>query len=469
MSSLKNIRDLDMSKALDFVTNHREKNLAELKTFLALPTVSTLSEYRDEIQRGAEWVASNLHEMGLEHVEIFPTARGMGQPLVYADWLHADGAPTILVYGHFDVQPVDPLNEWLTPPFEPTIIGDTIYARGASDMKSQTLAFMKALEALLKTDSLGVNIKVIVEGEEEVGSPHFAPFLREHKDMLKCDVALNCDSQMAGRDLPSIVYGLRGLTYFEIWVHGPAQDLHSGLFGGSVHNPAQVLCDLVSGMHDAQGRVTLPHFYDDVRVLADDERAELKRLPVTDAGWASAAGVTALWGEEGFSVVERTGARPTLEVNGLYSGFIGEGSKTVLPAKAMAKISTRLVPNQRPEKIQAQLEEYLSAHAPQTVRWEIKQLAAGEPVLLNRTSPYVTAATAALQDTFGVAPVFQLLGWSVPVTNTLNDELGVDVVVMGFGLADDGTHGPNEHFYVPNFYRGIESYIRFFQNLSGRD
>lgn len=451
---------------VEYVQSKKNEFLQELRDFLSIPTISTLSEHRPDIQRGAEWVAENLREMGMEHVEIMPTAQGRGQPLVYADWLHAADAPTILVYGHFDVQPVDPLNEWLTAPFEPTILGDTIYARGASDMKSQTHAFMKALEALLRTGTLRVNVKVMVEGEEEVGSPNFGSFLREHKEKLKCDAVLNADSQMASRDLPSIVYGLRGLCYFEIWVHGPAQDLHSGLFGGSIHNPAQVLCDLVSGMHDADGRVALPHFYDDVRTLAEEERQELSRFPITDEGWAKAAGVSALWGEKGFSTVERTGARPTLEVNGLFAGFIGEGSKTVLPAKAMAKISTRLVPNQRPDKIKAQLEAYLSAHAPNTVRWEVKQLAAGEPVLLGRDSRFVRAASDALQETFSVAPAFQLLGWSVPVTNSLTDELGVDVVVMGFGLADDGTHGPNEHFYLPNYYRGIEAYIRFFKNLS---
>jgi len=464
-SSIKRERK-PLEAALEFLQAHREIFLDELKSFLALPTISTLSEYRADVQRGAEWVAENLRACGLEHVEIFPTGDGAGQPLVYADWLHAPNAPTVLVYGHFDVQPVDPLNEWRTPPFEPTIRGETIYARGASDMKSQTLAFMKALEALLKTDALRVNVKVLVEGEEEIGSPQLAPFLRAHKEKLKCDVALNADSQMARRDLPSIVYGLRGLCYFEIWVEGPAHDLHSGLFGGSVLNPAQALCELIAGMHDAAGRVMLPGFYDDVRELDDDERAELARFPVTDAEWADKAGVQGLWGEAGFSAVERTGARPTLEVNGLLAGFTGEGSKTVLPARAMAKISMRLVPNQRPEKAKQQLEEYLRAHAPNTIRWQFKQLAAGEPVLLNRNSRYVRAAAQALQETFGAAPMFQLLGWSVPVTNLLNDELGVDVVVMGFGLADDGTHGPNEHFYLPNFYRAIESYVRFFENAA---
>lgn len=448
-----------------YLQSHRETFLDELKTFLAMPTISTLSEHRADVQRGAEWVAENLRVMGMEHIEILPTGDGVGQPLVYADWLHAGNAPTVLVYGHYDVQPVDPLDEWRTPPFAPTIQGDWIYARGASDMKSQTLAYMKALEALLKTNALRVNVKVIVEGEEEIGSPHFGPFLSAHKEKLKCDVVLNADSQMAARDLPSIVYGLRGLCYFELWVHGPAQDLHSGSFGGSIHNPAQALAELIAGMHDAHGRVTLPGFYDDVRVMDADERAALARLPVDDETWTRAAGVNELWGEEGFSIVERTGARPTLEVNGLLSGFTGEGSKTVLPAKAMAKLSMRLVPNQCPGQVRAQLEAYLRAHAPDTIRWELKPLAAGEPVLLNRDSRYVRAASKSLQETFGVEPAFQLLGWSVPITNALNDELGVDVVVMGFGLADDGTHGPNEHFYLPNFYRGIESYMRFFQNV----
>jgi acetylornithine deacetylase/succinyl-diaminopimelate desuccinylase-like protein len=448
-----------------FANSRREESLQELKEFLSIPAISTLSEYRSEVQQGGEWVEQNLRTMGLEHVEIMPTGEGKGQPLVYADWLHAPGAPTVLVYAHYDVQPVDPLDEWRTPPFEPTIIGDWIYARGASDMKSQTLAVIKALEALLKTNELRVNIKVVVEGEEEVGSPHFEPFLRAHKAKLKCDIVLNADSQMAARDLPSIVYGLRGLAYFEIWIHGPAHDLHSGLFGGSIHNPAQVLCDLISGMHDEDGRVTLPHFYDDVRELPAEERAELHRFPISDKEWADAAGVKELWGETGYSLVERTGARPTLEVNGLYAGFIGEGSKTVLPAKAMAKVSARLVPNQTAHNVQQQLEAYLQQHAPNTVTWRVTLHARGDPVLLNRNSPYVRAASTALQETFGVAPVFQLLGWSVPITNNLTNELGVDMVVMGFGLADDNTHGPNEHFYLPNFFRGIESYIRFFQNL----
>lgn len=455
--------------ALDSTHRNRDRNLAELKDFLAIPSISTLSEYRAEVQRGAEWIAANLRACGLQNVEIFPTGgegESAGQPLVYGEWLGAPGKPTVLVYGHFDVQPVDPLDEWRTPPFVPTVVGDDIVARGASDMKGQVHAFLKALEALIANDALTINVKVIVEGEEETGSQHLEPFLRAHRDKLKCDVALNADSQIISRDLPSIVYGLRGIAYFNLSIQGPKQDLHSGIFGGSLHNPAQALCELIVGMHDADGRVTLPGFYDDVRTLSDEERAELARLPVTDEAWREMAGVRKLWGEKGFTRAERTGARPTLEANGLWAGWTGEGVKTVLPARAMAKISCRLVPHQFPERVEEEMRAYLDKNAPPTVTWELEMINRAVPVLVNRDSEYVRAAQSALQTTFGVAPVFQLLGWSVPVTTMIRDVLGVDVVVMGFGLPDDGTHGPNEKFYLPNYYRAIEAYIRFFENLN---
>ena len=453
--------------AYDYLELHRADFLDELKTFLTMPTISTLSEHRADVQRGAEWVADNLRAMGMEHVEIFPTGNGAGQPLVYADWLHAQNAPTVLVYGHLDVQPVDPLHEWLTPPFTPTIHGDTIYARGASDMKGQTLAFMNALEALLKANSLRVNVKVIVEGEEEIGSPHFGEFLRAHQELLKCDVALNADSQMAARDLPSIVYGLRGLCYFELWVYGPAQDLHSGLFGGSIHNPAQVLCELIAGMHDENGRVTLPGFYDKVRALTPQDRADLDAFPLDDEQWKAMAGVSELWGEENFSTKERTGARPTLEINGMLSGFTGEGSKTVLPAKAMAKISMRLVPYQDHTQVEEQLKEYVAQHAPPTVRWQVNRVTESAPgVLLERDSVGARAAAAALRDTFGKEAVFVAEGGSVPIVTMLQAKLGVDSVLLGFGLPDDKIHGPNEKLHLPNYYRGIETFIRFFENLA---
>jgi acetylornithine deacetylase/succinyl-diaminopimelate desuccinylase-like protein len=289
----------------------------------------------------------------------------------------------------------------------------------------------------------------------------------QYRDKLKCDIALNADSGILRADLPSITYGLRGLAYFEIWVRGPRQDLHSGLFGGSVHNPAQVLCELIAGMHDADGRVTLPGFYDNVRVLSDEERADLARIPVTNENWQAMTGVPQLYGEQGFTTLERLGARPTLEVNGLLSGFTGEGSKTVLPAKAMAKISTRLVPYQDDKAVEAQLKEYLRRRAPPTVTWEVKRLASGPAVLVRRDSEAVRAASAAMEATFGVRPVFRLEGGSVPVVSLVQAKLGVDSLLMGFGLPDDNLHSPNEKQHLPTLYRGIETYIRFFANVAG--
>ncbi len=451
-------------KSLAYAKSQHDRYLAEYKEFLSIPSISTLSEHKPDMQRAAEWVARQMNSMGLQNVEILPTAR---HPVVYGDWLNAPGRPTVLVYGHYDVQPVDPLDEWVSPPFAPTIRGENIYARGASDMKAQDHAFLKALEALLKHGELAVNVKILIEGEEEIGSPNLGAFMEQHKDRLKCDVALNADSGMLRADLPTMIYGLRGLAYFEVWVHGPRQDLHSGVFGGSVHNPAQVLCELIAGMHDADGRITLPGFYDKVRALSDEERAALARLPITDEEWRVTAGVPQLYGEKGFTNTERLGARPTLEVNGFLSGFTGEGSKTVLPAKAMAKLSTRLVPYQDDIAVEAQLKEYLRKHAPPTVTWEVKKLVSGPAVLVNRDSDAMRAAAAALEATFGVTPVFALTGGSVPVVSLVQAKLGVDSLLMGFGLPDDNLHAPNEKQHLPNYYRGIEAYIRFFSNVAG--
>jgi acetylornithine deacetylase/succinyl-diaminopimelate desuccinylase-like protein len=335
-------------------------------------------------------------------------------------------------------------------------------------MKGQVQAFLKALEAWQQTDGLPVNIKVIVEGEEEIGSPHLAAFMGQHADLLKCDVALNADSGIMRPDLPSLVYGLRGLAYFELNVYGPDHDLHSGIFGGSLHNPAQVLCELIAGMHDENGRITLPGFYDKVRVLDKAERNELARSAHSDEAWSAMAGVTQLYGEQGYTSTERVGARPTLEVNGLLSGFTGEGSKTVLPARAMAKISTRLVPYQDDKAVEQQLRTYLEQHAPPTVRWEVKNLTSGPAVLVERDSAAARAAEAALEETFGVRPVFRLEGGSVPVVSLVQEKLGVDSILMGFGLPDDNLHAPNEKLHLANFYRGIETYIRFFAGVAGR-
>ncbi|MBI5302204.1 MAG: dipeptidase [Chloroflexi bacterium] len=453
----------ESTHALAFARNNRERFLSELKEFLAIPSVSTLSAHKPDMLRAADWVAHQLNAIHFQNVAVLPTD---GHPVVYGEWLNAPGKPTILVYGHYDVQPVDPLNEWITPPFEPTVRGDNLYARGASDMKSQVQGFLKALEALMQNEGLRVNVKVLVEGEEEIGSPSLVKFIAQNKQKLACDFSLNADSGIARPDLPSLMYGLRGLAYFEVWVYGSKQDLHSGVFGGSVHNPAQVLCDLIAGMHDANGHITLPGFYDKVRVLSNEERAELARLPVTDDEWRKTAGVSALWGEQGFTTLERLGARPTLEVNGIVSGFTDEGAKTVLPAKAMAKISMRLVPDQDDNAVEEQLKEYLRRHAPPTIRWDVKKFVSGPAVLVNRNSPGMRAAIRALKATFGVEPVFQLQGGSVPVVSMMTMQLGVDSILMGFGLPDDNFHSPNEKQHLPNFYRGIEAFIRFFDNVA---
>jgi len=452
------------TQALAYARSQRERYLNEFKAFLSIPSVSTLSEHKPDIQRAAEWVAGQMRAMSLQRVEVIPTG---GHPVVYGEWLNAPGQPTVLVYGHYDVQPIDPLNEWTSGPFEPTVRGDNLFARGASDMKGQVHAFLKALEALIKHGELKVNVKLIVEGEEEIGSPHLGSFVAAHQDLLKCDLCLNADSGIIAPDIPSLIYGLRGLAYFELWVYGSAQDLHSGVFGGAVHNPAQVLCELIAGLHDENGHITLPGFYDNVRKLSNEERVELTRLPNTDDDWKRMAGVSHLYGEKGFTTVERLGARPTLEVNGLLSGFIGEGSKTVLPAKAMAKLSTRLVPNQDDAAVEQQLRAYLEQKAPPTVRWELKKLVSGPAALVKRDSAGMRAAVAALEATFGARPVFELAGGSVPVVSMVQQMLGVDSILMGFGLKDDNIHSPNEKQYLPNYYRGIEAFIRFFGSLAG--
>lgn len=451
------------SKAIEFAKKNQEKYLSELKELLSIPSISTLSENKPDMQRAAEWLAERLRDIGLNQVQVMPTG---GHPVVFGEWLGAPGKPTVLIYGHYDVQPVDPIDEWTTPAFEPAVRGEEIFARGASDMKGQLHAFLKALDALAKTGGLPVNVKVLLEGEEEIGSPNLGAFIERHKSKLKCDVALNADSTILRPDLPALVFGLRGLAYFEIWVRGAKQDLHSGLFGGSVRNPAQVLCELIAGMHDAHGRVMLPGFYDKVRVLSPEERADLARLPHSDQEWKKTAGVTHLHGEEDYTTLERLGARPTLEVNGLLSGFTGEGSKTVLPAKAMAKISMRLVPDQDDKQIEHQLKDYMRQHAPEGVWWEVKSLVTGSPVLVRRDTAGARAAEKAMEETFGVKPVWKLEGGSVPVVSMMQQMLGVESILMGFGLPDDNFHGPNEKLYLPNYYRGVETYIRFFDHVA---
>lgn len=453
-----------LRSALDYAEAHYDDFLSSLKTFLAIPSVSTSETTRADVQRAAEWIADYLRQIGMESVQVFPTDL---HPIVYGEWLHAGAAaPTVLIYGHYDVQPVDPLELWLTPPFSATERDGNLYARGASDMKGQLMASVAAVESIMRTqDAMPVNIKWILEGEEETGSPSLAPFLRAHKDLLKADFCLNPDSGMLGPDWPTLTYALRGLAYFELRVEGPAHDLHSGIYGGVVANPANVLAKLIAGMHDDDGRVTLPGFYDKVRELSDEERAALARLPMDEDYYLKQSGAPALAGEKGYTPVERAGARPTLDVNGLLSGFTGDGAKTVLPAWAMAKISMRLVPDQDPHDVEAQLRAYLEAHAPDSVRWTLKSMHGGYPSISARDSRGVKALVRAMQAEFGRKPFFKREGGSIPVVADMQQILGIDSVLTGFGLPDDNLHAPNEKLNLTVWKRGIKTLVRFFFEL----
>jgi acetylornithine deacetylase/succinyl-diaminopimelate desuccinylase-like protein len=455
-----------LSAALAYLKQHQEQYLEELMAFVRIPSVSTDPSAKAEMQRAAEWVAGQLRSLGMQNVQIMPTG---GHPVVYGELLDAGAdRPTVLIYGHYDVQPAEPLDLWHSPAFEPTLRGENLYGRGASDMKAQVVITLKAVEALARNGGMPINVKFLVEGEEEIGSPNLENFLSANRALLSCDFALNPDTGMIAAQTPTITYGLRGLGYFELRLTGPSQDLHSGLFGGAVHNPAQVLCELVAGMHDAEGRVTLPGFYDKVLPLEAEERAELARLPIDEDFYLNQTGAPALFGEAGYSAIERVAGRPTLEVNGLLSGFTGEGSKTVLPSKAMAKISMRLVPDQDPKEVQEQLRQYIQARAPKTVGWELIKHAAGSPSITDRHMPGVVALSQALEQTWGIRPVYKREGGSVPVTAQMSKLLGVESVLTGFGLPDDNAHAPNEKMHVPTFYRGMEAITRYLDIL-GRD
>jgi acetylornithine deacetylase/succinyl-diaminopimelate desuccinylase-like protein len=448
--------------ALTYARAQRDAHLQQYRDLLQIPSISTLSSHKEDVQRCAGWLADKLKRLKLDRVEIIPTS---GHPVIYGEWLHAPGKPTVLVYGHYDVQPVDPLNEWESGPFDAEIRGDYIFARGASDMKGQIFAQLKAMECLLQDGDYPLNIKYLLEGEEEIGSPHLGQFIDEHKDRLACDFVLNCDAGIHAPDQPAITYSLRGLAYFELELRTAKKDLHSGLFGGSVRNPIHLLCELVAEMHDEFGRVTLPGFYDKVRELSDDERDMLARVPYSNEEWMEMAGTTALYGEAGFSTVERIGARPTLEINGIWGGFTEEGSKTVLPARAHAKISTRLVADQQPADVRAQLEQFIGDRLPADVEWQLHEHTWGPGATMDYKSPYMQAAVAALEAVFEKPTIFKREGGSVPVVGMMQQKLGVDSVMLGFALPGDGIHGPNERQYLPNFFRGIETYIEFLTRL----
>ena len=441
------------NNVVDFINLHRDRYVEELKGYLAIPSISALPQHAGDIRACAEWTAAELTRIGMQNVRLIETP---GNPVVYADWLNAPGAPTLLFYGHYDVQPVDPLDLWESPPFEATIRDGEIYARGSADDKGQVFMHFKAIEAWLKqAGSLPVNIRIFIEGEEEVGSKHLDQFVRDHRDQLRSDVVVISDSPMFDRGIPSICYGLRGLAYFQLDIRGTKSDLHSGSFGGAVANPAMVLSQILAQMKDRGGRVKIPGFYDDVRALRDEEREQWKRLPFNETKYRKELGAPKLFGESGYSTLERVWARPTFEVNGLLAGFTGEGAKTVIPAVSMAKISMRLVPDQDPDTVAGLFEAYLKKVAPKTVEWKLTRMHGGKPWMADFDNPFVQAAGRAIELGFGKAPVFNREGGSIPVVSTFQQELGVPSVLFGIGLPDENAHAPNEKLDLGNFHNGV--------------
>jgi acetylornithine deacetylase/succinyl-diaminopimelate desuccinylase-like protein len=442
-----------MEKTVDFINVNRDRYVDELKAYLAIPSISALPQHKDDVRRCAEWTADEMRRIGLQNVRLEETP---GHPIVYGEWLGAEGAPTILFYGHYDVQPVDPVNLWTSPPFEATVRDGEIYARGSADDKGQVFMHFKAVEAHIKQNGrLPVNMKFLIEGEEEVGSANLDNFVNSHKDLLKADVVVISDSPMFDRGVPSICYGLRGLAYFQIDLRGTKSDLHSGSFGGAVANPAMVLAQILAQMKDRSGRIKIPNFYDDVVELRPEERAEFAKLPFNEKKYRQDLGAPKLFGETGYTTLERVWARPTFEVNGLLSGFTGEGAKTVIPAVAMAKVSMRLVPDQDPNKIAELFEKYLKKVAPSTVEVKLTRMHGGKPWMTAFDNPFVQAAGRAIEKGFGQRPVFNREGGSIPVVATFQEELGLPCVLFGVGLPDENAHAPDEKLDLGNFHNGI--------------
>lgn len=453
------------SQAHDYASTHADRFRAELHNLLRIPSISTLPERAPDVIRAAQWVADALRRVGIEHVVLMPTA---GHPVVYGDWLHAGPtAPTLLIYGHYDVQPADIEDGWAHPPFEPIERDGRIYARGAVDDKGQVFIHIKAIESIMQTrGSLPVNIKFFIEGEEEIGSPNLPAFVRQHKDLLQADICLISDTGILSIDQPSIVYALRGLVGMDVIVHGPARDLHSGSYGGAVHNPIQALTEILAQLHAADGRVNVPGFYDDVLVLSPGERAALKHTAMSPDRLIEETGVLRPWGEPDYEINERIGARPTLEINGIGGGFQGEGVKTVLPAQAMAKITCRLVAHQNPARIIQCVTDHIKHLTPDTVTVEVRPLPGdGAPVLVPLDNPAIQTAVSAYEKVWGKKIVFQRGGGTLPILPHLQHHLNLPVVLMGFGLPGDGAHGPNESFNIQMFHRGIETIIHYLQDI----
>jgi acetylornithine deacetylase/succinyl-diaminopimelate desuccinylase-like protein len=449
-----------------YLDEHRQRHIDEWIEFVRIPSVSAKSEHRPDMMRAAEWLAQRMRDAGLETAEILPTA---GHPVVLGEWRGAPGAPTLLVYGHYDVQPPEPLDEWVTPPFEPEIRDGRLYGRGTTDDKGQLYLHLKAVEAHLAVHGrLPANVIFVIEGEEEVGSPNLPGFLVEHRERLACDAVLISDTSMFAPGLPSITIGLRGLAYMEVHARGSNIDLHSGEFGGAVRNPANALARIISGLHDEQGRITIPGFYDDVRELTEREKQSIRDLPFDEEEKRASIDSPGLrGGEDGFSVLERLWTRPTLDVNGLLSGYTGEGAKTVLPGRAMAKISMRLVPDQDYQDIERKFADHVRTLAPEGVEVRVDALHGGPPWYAEPRGPVFDAAAGALEEAFGRAPVFTRGGGSIPIVERFEQTLGVPVALIGFGLPGDNLHAPNESMLVENYTRGIHAIASLYDRLPG--
>src|SRR3981081_2163339 len=453
------------SSSVEFARNNQQRFLSELKDLLRIPSVSTLQEHKSDVRKATDFVANELRRIGMENVEVIPTK---GHPLIYADWLHAAGKPTALCYAPYDVQPAEPLDEWISPPFEPTERKNNLYARGAVDDKGQLWMEVKALEALMQTGDgkLPINVKILFEGEEEVGGESIAAYIRKETSKLKADFALVCDTELFAPNLPTLCVGLRGLVYTEITAVGAKTDLHSGMYGGAGPNPLFGPVELISKLKDAKGKVLIPGFYKGVKAPSKDELQAWKRLPFNEEHYRKTeVGSKVLTGEPGYSVLYRTWARPTLEVHGMPGGFTAPGAKTVIPAKATAKVSMRLVPNQDADDIFNRYSTFVKKLTPKGIETKITVHSKGPACVVGTDNRYIKVATQALRDTFKKETVFIRSGGSIPIVTDFQDVLKIPSVMMGFGLPDDNLHAPNEKFHIPNFYRGIETICRFFEKL----
>lgn len=444
----------------EYVQSNKDRFLEELFELLRFPSISADPQYKDDILKTASFVAQKLQDAGADKVEVCPTA---GNPIVYGEKIIDSSLPTVLIYGHYDVQPADPLELWDTPPFEPTVRNGKIYARGAADDKGQFYMHVKAFEYMMEHNALTCNVKFMIEGEEEVGSANLGTFVKQHKERLKNDVIVISDTSMISMEQPSLETGLRGLSYVEVEVTGPNRDLHSGVYGGAVANPATILSKLIASLHDENNHIAIPGFYDDVIELSVAEREALNKAPFDIEEYKQDLGIDDVWGEKGYTTIERTGIRPTLEVNGIWGGYIGEGAKTVLPSKAFAKISMRLVPNQNSERITELFKKHFEGIAPSCVKVEVKPHHGGEPVVTPTDSVAYKAAEKALEEAFNKKPIPTRGGGSIPIVALFEKELGVKTVLLGFGLDSDNLHSPNEKYGIENYLKGIETIPAFFK------